>query len=173
MFASQWWADTDIAGIEVINRVAPLGNGAWEETYNMAPITGVPMLVAFNAADYAWGLDKLSDAAVLAQYMAVLRSQFGSSVPDPVSVSGAPRRVTVCVCGWRHVLRCASRQLLLAGRPARPPACSPCAHSHTLLLSALQYNVTSWGRDPFSYGSYSFTKRPVNGFDGYPVVHTK
>ena len=184
VFPRVFW--TDDAKVEVINRVAPLGDGAWEETYNMYPITGVPMLVAFNAADYAWGLEKLSDAAVLAQYMAVLRAQWGSSVPDPVSVSGGRggavgrspgwwvgRRLVAsrpalgaCLCLLQCGCLSGARQTLPPS-PRRRCPCTACCTPPSLL----QYAVTSWGKDPFAFGSYSYTKRPTNGYDGYTSAH--
>lgn len=49
---------------------------------------GQPMLVAFNAAQYAVQLERKTPAQVKDEYMAVLRAMFGAAnVPEPISVS--------------------------------------------------------------------------------------
>ncbi|KAL4448490.1 hypothetical protein ABPG75_005709 [Micractinium tetrahymenae] len=117
VFDRPWW--TDVKNIEVWNRISAGGSGAWQETYNLWPITGQPVLVAFNAANYAEQLEKKSKQAVKDEFMAVLRSIFGAkAVPEPVS-----------------------------------------------------YEVTTWGSDPFAYGSYSYAKAPLDGEEGYNRAH--
>jgi monoamine oxidase len=73
--------------LEVFNRVAPQNTpGAWSETYNMLSHTGKPVLVAFNAAQYAAHLEQKTAAQVKDEYMAVLKKLFGANnVPEPIS----------------------------------------------------------------------------------------
>ena len=48
---------------------------------------GKPVLVAFNAAQYAVQLERKAPAQVKGEYMAVLRAMFGAAnVPEPISV---------------------------------------------------------------------------------------
>lgn len=72
----------------MLNRVSPpWAPGTWAETYSLLPITGQPVLVAFNAAEAAWAMERnlKTPAEYRAQLMAVLRSIFGPAVPQPVS----------------------------------------------------------------------------------------
>lgn len=86
VFPFAFW--TDYSAVEVFNRISPpFATGAWAETYSMSPITGQPVLIAFNAADYAWQLETLGAEETKAKFMAVLRSLFGPLIPQPVSVS--------------------------------------------------------------------------------------
>jgi len=63
-----WDADADLLGY-----VSPT-KGRWCEWYNLAQHTGEPILVGFNAAAHARELESLSDADVVAEAMAVLRT---------------------------------------------------------------------------------------------------
>jgi len=63
-----WDADADLLGY-----VSPT-KGRWCEWYNLAQHTGEPILVGFNAAAHARELERLSDAEVVAEAMAVLRT---------------------------------------------------------------------------------------------------
>ena len=76
--------------------------GRWPEWYDMRRVVGEPILLGFNATAYATHLERLTDREVVADAMAVLRTVYGRSVPDPTGVI-----------------------------------------------------VTRWGRDRFSFGSYS------------------
>ena len=138
------------------------------------------MLVAFNAADYAATLEKKAPKAVKDEYMAILRTIFGS-VPEPRSVSG----VGVCVM-WVGLLAGLCRQARMHCMHASA-ASGASAHLLSRLFFALfhspnnkcrntcvvQYVVTAWGLDQFSYGSYSYTKAPVKGEAGYKKAHTE
>jgi hypothetical protein len=55
----------------------------------------------------------------------------------------------------------------------RPPqkAARSLTKQRPLLPACVQYVVTAWGLDQFSYGSYSYTKAPVNGEAGYTKAH--
>jgi len=63
-----WDADADLLGY-----VSPT-KGRWCEWYNLAKHTGEPILLGFNAATHARELELRSDADVLAEAMAVLRT---------------------------------------------------------------------------------------------------
>ena len=60
-------------------------------------------------------------------------------------------------------------------RPPDPPSLLRHCPPLLLLLHAtrrcVQYAVTHWGNDPFSYGSYSYSALPVSGYDGYTSAH--
>lgn len=60
--------------------------GRWPEWYDMQRVVGEPILLGFTATDYATHLEGLSDRAIVADAMAVLRKVFGRSVPDPTGV---------------------------------------------------------------------------------------
>ncbi|HSH04562.1 MAG TPA: FAD-dependent oxidoreductase [Anaerolineae bacterium] len=84
--------------------------GPWAEWVNMSHYFDKPILLGFNAATYARSLESLRDEAIVGDGMDVLRTIFGTGIPQPES--------------WQ---------------------------------------ITRWGLDPFSFGSYSF---PAVGTDG-------
>lgn len=130
MFPYAFWGQ-DYGKVEVLNRVAPATNpGSWSETYSLLPITGQPVLVAFNAADTAWALERTlkSQAEYQAHIMAVLRNIFGPAVPQPISVScraAAARRAP-------HWMPAPLRQ-----QPRRAPSTAPAAPPRPLNLRSL------------------------------------
>lgn len=69
--------------IEVLNWISA-EHGRWNEWFNMAFYTGQPILLGFNAADYARHIEDWSDDEIVADAMAVLRVIYGSTIPDPV-----------------------------------------------------------------------------------------
>ncbi len=64
-----WDADADLIGW-----TSPDGDGRWAEWVNMAKVTGEPILLGFNAADYAETVEAMTDDEALADAMAVLRT---------------------------------------------------------------------------------------------------
>jgi monoamine oxidase len=56
----------------------------WADWTNCQPATGQPLLVGFNAAIVADGLEALDDRATTASAMTALRAMFGSRIPEPV-----------------------------------------------------------------------------------------
>ena len=66
-----WDADADLLG-----SVSPT-KGRWCEWYDLSKHTGEPILVGFNAAAHARELEALSDAEVVAEAMATLRTIYG------------------------------------------------------------------------------------------------
>ena len=57
--------------------------GRWAEALNLQPVLGKPILLCFNAADYAQKMQSKSDAEAVADALAALRSVFGVGVPEP------------------------------------------------------------------------------------------
>lgn len=69
-----------------INNIPDAGNkGQWIEWLSLARQTNQPILVGFNAADFALHVELLDDQDTVASAMAVLRSMYGADIPDPVS----------------------------------------------------------------------------------------
>lgn len=91
-----WDMDADVIGY--VGEEA----GQWAEFVNVAAVTGLPVLLCFNAGDYGLAIESMSDDQIIASAMQTLRTLYGADIPEPTG-----------------------------------------------------YLVTRWGRDPFSYGSYS------------------
>lgn len=69
---------------DVVSRVDPIvGRGAWQEWVSLERTLGKPILVGFNAADYALAVEKESDSQIVEEAMEVLRGIFGSGIPNP------------------------------------------------------------------------------------------
>ncbi|MGB1236911.1 MAG: flavin monoamine oxidase family protein [Pseudomonadales bacterium] len=79
-FPSIFWD----AKAEIINSISH-EHGRWNEWLNIGAYTGAPILLGFNAADYARKVQHWSDAEIVADAMAVLRSLYGSDIPAPES----------------------------------------------------------------------------------------
>lgn len=58
--------------------------GQWEEWLSLSRVTGKPVLLGFNAAQFGREIEAWSDAAIVASAMKTLRVMFGSKIPDPV-----------------------------------------------------------------------------------------
>lgn len=72
-----WDKDQDI-----INWVSE-EHGRWNEWLNIAHYTGDPILLGFNAADYAEQLESKTDDQIISDAMEVLKTIYGSNIPDP------------------------------------------------------------------------------------------
>lgn len=59
-------------------------HGRWNEWLNIASYTGQPVLLGFNAADYARKVESWSDEAIVADAMSVLRILYGNNIPDAI-----------------------------------------------------------------------------------------
>jgi monoamine oxidase len=59
--------------------------GRWNTWLNIAHYTNQPILLGFNAGDYARYLETLSDEDTVADAMDVLRTMFGANIPDPIA----------------------------------------------------------------------------------------
>ncbi len=75
-----WDSETTLIGY-----VSPR-HGEWAEWLNVTELTGVPSLLAFNAADYGEAVEGLDDAALTDRAMAVLRNIYGEGIPMPTEV---------------------------------------------------------------------------------------
>lgn len=60
-------------------------DGHWAEWFSLSRATGEPTLLGFNAGTAAREIEKLDDRETVERAMEVLRSIFGSGIPDPVT----------------------------------------------------------------------------------------
>ena len=60
--------------------------GRWAEFLNLHALTAAPVLVGFNAAAYARTMQARSDAEVVADAVATLRSVYGPGMPTPTGM---------------------------------------------------------------------------------------
>jgi monoamine oxidase len=79
IFDNAFWGTTE----EFIEYISGQGNGAWEEWLSLEPAAGLPVLFGFNAATYARGLEAKTDAQVVSEAMAVLRTIWPTA-PNPI-----------------------------------------------------------------------------------------
>ncbi|MEM7539490.1 MAG: FAD-dependent oxidoreductase [Chloroflexota bacterium] len=77
-FPNVFWDDE----VEVISWI-PDEYGRWAEWYNMAFLTKQPILLGFNAADYARQTESWTDEEIVADAMDVLRTWYGDDIPEP------------------------------------------------------------------------------------------
>lgn len=77
-FDKPFWAPT-----QLIDR-ADLRTGRWAEFLNLQAVLGQPILLCFNAADYAAELEPKGDAEVVGEAMSVLRRLYGDAIPQPL-----------------------------------------------------------------------------------------
>jgi len=76
-FDRAFWAPTHL-----LQRADAI-HGRWAEFLNLQAVLGKPVLLCFNAADYAQVLQSQTDAAVVADAMAALRQVYGATIPAP------------------------------------------------------------------------------------------
>jgi monoamine oxidase len=79
-FPNLFWPEES----QLIGNMGPT-RGAWAEFYNFAPVTGKPVLLGFNAGDYGYYIEGLSDAQIVADALETLRRMFGKTVPEPAA----------------------------------------------------------------------------------------
>lgn len=72
-----WDANTHLLGYVSAAR------GQWCEWYNIYRYTRQPVLLGFNAGTFGEQLESLSDDAIVASAMTVLRTIYGASIPNP------------------------------------------------------------------------------------------
>ncbi|MEU9047625.1 MULTISPECIES: NAD(P)/FAD-dependent oxidoreductase [unclassified Kitasatospora] len=78
-FPKVFWADTDW-----LMYVPDLGHyGQWAQWINVARPTGQPVLLGFNAADFARTIENWSDNQIVDSAMATLKTIFGNDIPAP------------------------------------------------------------------------------------------
>lgn len=76
-FRERFWDDRAVIGYQSANR------GEWALWMDLEQILGEPILLAFNAATFGAEVEGLSDQETLNAAMAVLRTIYGRSIPDP------------------------------------------------------------------------------------------
>jgi monoamine oxidase len=77
-FPEVFWDETaDLIGF------VPDKRGQWGEFLNMAKITGLPVLLCFNAAEYGAAIESLSDQEIVAAAMQTLSTMYGAGIPQP------------------------------------------------------------------------------------------
>lgn len=79
-FADPFWAED---GADWIGYVSA-GTGEWSEWFNVHAFTGEPVLLAFNAGDFAREVERWSDEEVVAAAVDVLRTIYGDDIPAPL-----------------------------------------------------------------------------------------
>jgi monoamine oxidase len=72
-FPDVFWDQTT----DFISWIDPEARGRWGAFLNLWPVTGAPILVGFNAADYAEELEARPDESVVEEAMTVLRRIYG------------------------------------------------------------------------------------------------
>lgn len=88
----------------------------------------------------------------------------------PQFAGSGPARRSLSACAGRRPA--SVPPLLLSLLPFKPGSCSAGdAHTPPARTPCVQYTVTAWGKDPYSLGSYSFTKSAPGG--DYAKVHTE
>jgi monoamine oxidase len=60
-------------------------DGIWSQWVSLAQATGAPVLLAFHAGDQARQMERLSDAEMIAEAHAALKTMFGSDFPAPTA----------------------------------------------------------------------------------------
>lgn len=79
-FPFPFWNDqTNIIGY------IPQEKGHWVEYVNLYKFTKAPILIGFNASEYADSFKSLTDSEIKDQMMEVLRTMYGSHIPEPIS----------------------------------------------------------------------------------------
>ena len=79
-FPTRFWADTDwLTYVPSVDRA-----GQWAQWVNYARAAGQPILLGFNAADFARTVETWSDRAVVDSAMATLRTIYGADIPAPL-----------------------------------------------------------------------------------------
>lgn len=69
---------------EILNWISD-EHGRWNEWLNIAAYTNKPVLLGFNAADYAQKIEAWSDRDIVTDAMSVLRTIYGNEIPEPES----------------------------------------------------------------------------------------
>jgi monoamine oxidase len=78
LFPRRFWDDTEWIGFQANTR------GYWALWLDLQPLTGAPVLAAFNAAAYGASLEQKTSQQTVNEAMRVLRTIYGNSIPDPV-----------------------------------------------------------------------------------------
>ncbi len=85
---------------DTLGRIAETSESHWSTWLNFYKYTGgIPMLMVFNRSAYARQLEGMSDTQVMDTAMAVLRKQYGSTIPDPISMQRSKWASDPFACG--------------------------------------------------------------------------
>jgi monoamine oxidase len=60
------------------------GKGEWAEWLNLDALLGMPVLLGFNAGEYAYTLEAQSDTQTVAAAMQTLKNIYGKTIPNPI-----------------------------------------------------------------------------------------
>ena len=71
---------------DALGRIDPTGEGKWSTWFNFHKVTGEPVLLCFNRTAHAKRLETMSNDAVVAEAMGVLREEFGRGIPEPLDM---------------------------------------------------------------------------------------
>jgi monoamine oxidase len=77
-FPRRFWENDE----ELLGYIAER-KGEWAEWLNIAAYSDAPVLLGFNAGSYAQQLETFSDGEIVAAAMRVLRTMYGSHIPEP------------------------------------------------------------------------------------------
>lgn len=78
IFPRAFWDDATLLGY-VSER-----KGEWAEWLNLNALLGAPILLGFNAGEYARRLETQTDAQIIQSAMSVLRKMYGADIPEPL-----------------------------------------------------------------------------------------
>ncbi len=78
IFPEVFWDDATLLGY-VGDR-----KGEWAEWLNLDALLGAPILLGFNAGEYAHTLEAQSDEQIVASAMQTLQNMYGESIPSPL-----------------------------------------------------------------------------------------
>jgi monoamine oxidase len=74
--------------VDWLNQIPKQGHaGEWAEWVSLSRVTGEPMLMGFNAAEFGTKIEQWSDAQIAQSAMAALRNMFGRDIPAPLDVA--------------------------------------------------------------------------------------
>jgi len=78
-FSEPFW-DTEMDWINYV----PEQHGRWAEWVSLARVTGAPILMGFNAADFGREIEGWTDAQIVQDAMKTLKVMFGEAIPEPI-----------------------------------------------------------------------------------------
>lgn len=77
LFPRRFWDSSEWIGYQANTR------GYWALWLDLQPLTGAPLLVAFNAATYGAAIEQKTAQQTVSEAMRVLRTIYDSAIPDP------------------------------------------------------------------------------------------
>lgn len=70
--------------VDVINYVSDI-KGLWNETFNLSPVLKKPILVMFNAGEFAKKMETWDDNLIVKSAMNTLQKIYGNNIPNPIN----------------------------------------------------------------------------------------